>query len=116
MSKTSLPEWASEKQKEGMKAFLQIAEEYGQFNFEFKEETFDEDIGFGVDVKWNPYGRGMRVIEFAVFWNYEQLFNHRDEPFDAWQFVFAESGFEISGQLFYMELFQRIDEQLVLSK
>lgn len=113
---SKIPEWASKKQKEGMKAFLEIAQEYGQFEFEFKETTFDEDIGFGVDVKWNPYGRGERVVEFLVFWNYEQLFNHMNEVVDTWQFVFADSGFEMSGQLFYMELFQRIDEQLVLSK
>ena len=110
-----LPDWANEKQIEGMKAFLEIAEEYGQFNFEFKDRTFDEDTGFSVDVKWNPYGRGERVVEFSVFWNYEQLFNHRSESIDTWQFVFADNGFEMSGQLFYMELFQQVDNQLVIT-
>lgn len=107
-----LPEWATKKEKEGMKAFLKIAQEYGQFEFEFKPVTFEDDIGFEVNVKWNPYGRGERNIPFSVYWNYEQLFNRLNEKIDTWQFVFADSGFTINGQLFYMELFQRLDEKL----
>lgn len=32
------PEWATEKQKEGMKEFIEIANEYGDFDVTFEQE------------------------------------------------------------------------------
>lgn len=109
-----LPEWASDKEKEGMKAFLEIVEEYGQFTVEFKASKFPEDVGFEASVSWGRFDRGDISIPFSIFWNYDQLFNQLNEKVDTWQFVICDSGFTISSQLFYMELFQRVDEKLTL--
>jgi hypothetical protein len=110
-----LPEWADDKEKEGMKAFLEIVEEYGNFTVEFKQSTFADDIGFDANVSWGRFDKGEVVIQFSVFWNYEQLFNYLNEKIDTWQFVFCDSGFTMSSQLFYMELFQKLDEKLVVA-
>lgn len=113
--RNDLPEWATDKEQEGMKSFLEIVEEYGQFEVEFKPTTFADDIGFDADVKWFSFDTHARKVSFSVHWNYEQMFNNLNEKVDTWQFVFADSGFTISGQLFYMELFQRLNEKFDLS-
>lgn len=109
-----LPDWASRKEIEGMQEFLEIVNEYGRFDVDFSPATFDEEVGFHADVKWNPAGRGERVVQFNVQWNYDQFFAADNKEYDCWQFVFGESAFELTSQLFYMELFQRVDDQLFI--
>lgn len=109
-----LPMWASNKEIEGMEEFLSIVEEYGSFRVTFSELTFEEEVGFFADVKWNPNNQGERVVQFNVQWDYEPTFNHKLESYKCWQFVFGESAFELSSHYFFMELFQRVDEQLII--
>lgn len=108
--RNELPDWADDKEKEGMKAFLDIVEEYGMFEVTFKQSTFADDMGFEADVRWFSFDTHGRAVPFSIYWNYEQLFNHLNEKVNTWQFVFSDSGFEMSGQLFYMELFQRLND------
>jgi hypothetical protein len=111
---TQTPIWATDKIKEGMKAFLKIADEYGQFEVTFKQLTFYNDIGFDATVSWNPFARPdiTHKVEFSVHYNFEQLFNANEEKINTWQFVFEDSGFRMNGQLFYMELFQHLDKKI----
>ena len=110
-----LPKWAINKEKEGMLAFLEIVEEFGQFTVEFKKSDFHNYIGFEADVSWGRFGKGEIVIKFYVFWNFDQLFSPSNEKVDTWQFVFADHGFTMSSHLFYMELFQKLDQKLVIA-
>jgi hypothetical protein len=109
-----LPEWATDKEQEGMKSFLKIVEEYGQFEVEFKSTTFADDIGFYATVSWSPFARPdiVHKVEYSIHYNFEQLFNSGLEKINTWQFVFEDNGFQMSGQLFYMELFQHLDKKV----
>jgi hypothetical protein len=109
-----LPQWASEKIKEGMQEFLAIATEYGQFDISFKPLRFDDDIGFYATVSWSPFARPdiINQVEYAVHFNFTQLFTSADESVDVWQLVFEDSGVELNGQLFYMELFRHLDTKV----
>ena len=46
-----LPNWSTLKQQEGMEAFLEIVNEYGDFKTSFSKPKYSEDIGFEADVK-----------------------------------------------------------------
>lgn len=109
-----LPEWATNKEQEGMKAFLEIVNEYGQFEVEFKPTTFADDVGFEAVVSWSPFARPdiIHKVPYSIHYNFEQLFNHENAKINTWQFVFDDNGIEISGQVFYMELFQYLDKQI----
>lgn len=106
--KNQLPEWATNKIKEGMEAFLKIVNEYGEFEATFSQLTFADDIGFDAVVSWSHFSLPDIEYEakFSVHYNFQQLFNCIEEKINTWQFVVEDSGFEMSGQFFYMELFQ----------
>ena len=109
-----LPQWATEKIKEGMVAFLNIVYEYGEFEVSFNQLRFHDDVGFDAIVTWSPFARPeiKHKVQYSVHFNFEQLFNGINEKIDTWQFVFADTGFTINGQLFYMELFQHLDKKI----
>jgi hypothetical protein len=111
-----LPEWATNEISEGMKAFLSIVEEYGQFEVEFKPLTLQDDIGFTAIVSWSPFARPdiIHDVEFLVQLNFEQMYNCEGEKIDTWQAVIEDSGFTLTGQLFYMQLFQHLDANFSL--
>lgn len=69
------------------------------------------EIEFDADVKWFSFDTHARVVPFSIYWNYERMFNHLNKEVDTWQFVFCDSGFTLSSQLFYMELFQKLNTQ-----
>ncbi|MCG7550902.1 hypothetical protein [Pseudoalteromonas sp. Of7M-16] len=115
MNQNKLPEWASDKIKEGMSAFVAMIDSYPSFEFkvEFEELTFPEDIGFNALVSWCEFGsKTKRTVTFNVMWNYNQIFTSLGEPIDCWQFVFEDSGFSMSSELFFIELFQSAKKML----
>lgn len=106
-----LPEWATNEISEGMKVFLCIVEEYGQFDVEFKSLASQGNIGFTAIVRWSPFARPdiIHEVEFLVQLNFEQMYSCEGEKTDTWQAVIEDSGFTLTGQLFYMQLFQHLD-------
>ena len=116
MSNLKFPEWASDKIKEGMSAFVGIVETYPSLDMDisFQQLTFDDEIGFDAEVSWLEFGiKIKKSVLFHVVWNYEQLFTPFDERFDCWQFVFDDVGREISVELFFVELFFSVKKMLI---
>lgn len=114
----TLPEWASNKVSEGMKVFLDIVNEYGQFDVEFKPLDFqyEHEVGFNAIVQWSPFARPdiVHEVQFEIQHNHEQLYNANNEKVDTWQLVVNESGVTFTGQIFYMQLFHHLDANFSL--
>lgn len=106
---TKYPDWASEKQVEGMKAFSSVAKEYGDFTVEFTPTDYDDgEHRFYAVVNWRLLGGEMQHT-FDIGWYYERTWA-RDgtEKEPHWQFLFAggDATREMSTEVFFLELFQ----------
>ena len=118
---SNYPEWATEKQKEGMSEFFKLIEEYGNFNVSYKQPEYvdeeNQDSEFVAVVTWESHtnlsvkAKGIRHHEFRIAWNYEQYFDYQNNRVDAWQFVFAggDATREISTEVLFMDLFFYLD-------
>jgi len=109
------PEWASEKQKEGMKQFRMIADEFGQFNIEFKQSHYLSNHSFDAVVTWENYeAKGKRKHVFWIAWDYERTWDKYGERVENWQFVFADGDAtqSMSTEIFYIDLFFYMDKKL----
>ncbi|WP_415913285.1 hypothetical protein [Neptuniibacter sp. QD37_11] len=115
------PEWASDKQKEGMKAFLKIAESYGNFDVKFSPYEFDSDdyhARFVADISWgfgSMFGQGQREHRFYVGWDMQQVWSGTTgERIHQWQFDFLEDAYhEMNLEIFYLDLFFKVDGMLL---
>jgi hypothetical protein len=103
-------DWANPKIQEGIDAFLAIVTQYGNFTAELIPLTYPEDIGFEAIVSWKSPQGALRQVPFSIHWNLEPLFNADESPINTWQFGFEDSGFAMTAELFYMELFQKVDQ------
>ena len=113
--KKIFPDWATEKQKEGMEKFRSVAEEFGNFAivFEKSEDQEDRPDSFDAVVSWwNAYSSVERKHTFHIDFDFEQTWNHLHERIYQWQFVFGgEIGREILVEYFYLELFSELDKK-----
>jgi len=112
------PEWATEKQKEGMKEFLKVADSYGQFDVIFEQSQYpDYENRFLAVVTWeNIYAKGVRSHKFDIDWDYEETWDKYGDRIYQWQFLFSggEATREISTEVFFIDLFFEIDKKLNL--
>jgi hypothetical protein len=111
------PVWASDKQKEGMTLFNEIANEYGSFAVSFKQSMWaDEDNVFIAVLDWeNCIGKGVgaRRHEFKIGWNYQDTWDQLGERVDRWQFIFGDDGEctrSVSTECFFIDLFFYMDK------
>lgn len=116
---TQLPQWATDKQLEGMKKFITIAKEYGDFDISFKPNNWgDEDRSiFIACVDWENYqASGRRHHEMRIGFDYEATWDCYGERVHDWQFIFAggDATRELSTEIFFLDLFFYMDEKLNL--
>ena len=115
--KYKYPEWATEKQKEGMDIFLGIATEYGDFNITFRQDDhdYDEDAhAFFADIAWSHNtAKGERKHEMLIAWDYEPTWNRYNERVHHWQFLFGggDATREVSSEVFFLDMFWYLDEK-----
>ncbi len=113
---TEYPEWATEKQIEGMKLFTSVVDEYlFQVSVEFKETDFedvDNDSRFYAIVSWEKPEKGKREHTFDIAFDYEPTWNHLGERIHEWQFLFSggEATREVSNEILFMDLFFYLDK------
>lgn len=108
------PEWATPKQIEGMKEFVDVSNEYGCFKVAYKQSDWgDEDeTRFYAVVTWgSTNNKGCREHTFDIAYDYEPTWDYLNEPIEFWQFLFAggDCTREISTEVFFLELFQYLD-------
>jgi hypothetical protein len=112
------PEWATEKQLEGMKEASSVIQEYGNFDIEYRPGDSDEEYhDFYIDLTWhNSRAEGERQHELHVGWDWEPTWDRNHEQIEFWQFVFCNGdvGREISGETLYLDLFQWADRQITV--
>lgn len=113
---TEYPEWATEKQLEGMKLFYQILNEYlWTMDVEFKVSDHDDDSGsrFYAVVSWDQGEKGKRCHEFDIAFDYEATWNHLHERIHEWQFLFSggDATRELSNEIIFMDLFWYMDRE-----
>lgn len=112
---TATPDWANEKQREGMSIFNGLLDEYlSTMNVEFKPTDFpddEEDSRFYAVVSWDQGEKGQRRHEFDIAFDYEATWNHRRERIHEWQFLFSggEAVRELSNEILFMDLFWYLD-------
>lgn len=123
MNNVNYPEWASEKQKEGMLEFSKIANEHGIFEIAFEQGNNDDSDDsddsdkslFEVALTWTPLDSTVaRTHLMTVDFNYEQTWNHLGEELCEWQFVFGSGDCTRSmcSEMFYTDVFFRTDALL----
>lgn len=112
MSKNKHLEWATTKQIEGMEEFCAVADEYGNFDVEFKQSDWadDESSRFYAIVSWGTKG-DHKNHTFDIAYNYEPTWDCHYKPVEFWQFIFADGDCtkEISTEVFFVELFSYLD-------
>jgi hypothetical protein len=97
MENFNAPDWASEKQAEGMALFALIFADYEHhFDVSFKQsENDDSNHRFIASVKWR-YGfdsknqQEQRTHDFVVGWNVQETWSAANEKLSEWQFVFGD--------------------------
>ena len=114
--KQRYPDWATDKQQEGMKRFLDIAYEYGDFTVSFEKDRHgrgDEYHSFVAVVEWeNWQNPGTKKHEFYIAWDYEQTWDCHHQEIHDWQFLFGggDATREISSEVFFVDLFFYLDK------
>lgn len=110
------PDWATEKQLEGMKKFVAIAEEYGSFEIGFETNNWgDEDDSIFIAVlTWGYEGtneKGIRKHKIRCGWDYEATWDCYGERVHDWQFIFAggDATRGMSTEVFFVDLFFYLD-------
>lgn len=116
---TQLPEWANDKQLEGMKKFIAIAKEYGDFDVSFKPNNWgDEDSSiFIACIDWENFqAKGRRHHEMRIGFDYEATWDCYGERIHDWQFIFAggDATRELTTEIFFLNLFFYMDGKLNL--
>lgn len=114
----SYPEWATDKQIEGMQLFNNVLNEYlWEASVEFKETDFaDEDsTRFYAVVFWDSGDKGKRQHEFDIAFDYEAEWDYLGERIHRWQFLFAggEASRELTNEILFMDLFWYLDKVAV---
>lgn len=112
------PDWATEKQLEGMREFGAIAYEYGNFDVEFEQENSGCEGNFHrfyaiVTWGWEGSEKGQRKHVFDIAFGYEKTWTaHGEEMEPYWQFLFSggDSTREISTETFFLSLFFYLDD------
>lgn len=117
---SEFPEWATEKQREGMELFNEVTADYSLFNFTFENhpnavcDNEEPEHDFIVNVSWGYDGadsKGIRNHTFHIAWDYETTWDHMNERIYEWQFVFGDGcGREVTTELFFVELFSFLDK------
>lgn len=111
------PEWATDKQKEGMDIFVVIVDEYHHFDIEFKKSNMDEEEypRFEAVVTWDSNGGASLSHEFEIGWNHEKVWAHSGEELDEWQFIFSfgDCAREMSTEIFYLDMFFFMDRNAI---
>ncbi len=109
----NIPEWATEKQKEGMSLFNDIAGEYGSFVVSYRQSNNEDVDYFFAVVDWDcPGAKDKRRHEFKIGWNYAKTWSHLGKVIEHWQFIFGddeECTREVTSEIFYMDLFFYMD-------
>lgn len=108
------PEWATEKQQEGMEKFRGIASEYHDFTIDFTQSDLGEEDStrFYANVSWGSEGlRGQRKHKFDIAYDYEATWDRCGVRLHEWQFLFAggDATREISTEVFFLDLFFYLD-------
>lgn len=113
------PEWASDKQKEGMGEILSIVE-FGRFDISFKPGEFyeDEDHEFIVVFEWEAHNYkklGKRHHEIRVCWDHQEFWDCYGERVYCWHFVFSDGdvSHRVSTEILFLDLFFYLDEQAI---
>jgi hypothetical protein len=114
-----LPEWANDKQIEGMKEIIGIAKEYGDFGISFKQNDYgdEDDSIFIMCLDWGNYNtKGNRHHEMRIGFDYEQTWDCYGELVHDWQFIFAggDATRELTTEVFFLDLFFYLDGKLNL--
>lgn len=113
--KQNYPDWATEKQKEGMAKFTAIADEYWVFDIEFRQDDHgdeDDESRFYADITWGEgTPLGVRKYEFDIAFDYEATWNRHHERIHEWQFLFSggEATREVSTEVLALDLFFYLD-------
>ncbi len=97
MTTFTAPDWASEKQAEGMAIFELIFADYDyHLDVSFKpSENDDSNHRFIASVTWN-YGfneknqQEQRTHDFVIGWNVQETWSADNEKIDEWQIVFGD--------------------------
>ena len=116
MRETIYPEWATDKQMEGMKEFASVAEEYGNFDIHFRKTNHDHgEHRFDAFVTWGGM-RSNQIIQhqFDIAWDHESKWDRYGELLEPhWQFLFAcgDATREISTEVFYLVLFDFLKQK-----
>ncbi|MDH5639536.1 MAG: hypothetical protein OEZ04_13705 [Nitrospinota bacterium] len=110
----SYPEWATDKQKEGMAEFLAVAEAYGAFvvSFDRPRSSWMGPDSFTAAVK---YGNPERSHEFDIAFDYQDTWDCCGNLVPPhWQFLFSagDCAREISIEVFFVDLFSTEERQL----
>jgi len=117
------PEWANEKQLEGMKLFASIADEYlWDKHVSFKPHSYGDDDAnesrFIAILRWDREKLGMRENEFDIAFDYEAKWDHLGNRIEEWQFLFSggEATRELSNEILFMNLFWYMDDSAIIPK
>ena len=114
--KQEYPEWATEKQLEGMKKFSLIAGEYGSFEITFNQNNWvDENESVFIAVlSWGYEGtneKGIRQHEIRCGYDYEATWDCCGNRVYQWQFIFAggDATREMTTEVLFLDLFFYLD-------
>ena len=110
------PEWANEKQKEGMELIFAIANEYGDFDISFKPDDsgYEDESIFYVVLDWTSHTgetKDKRHHEMMIGFDFEATWDKCGDRVHDWQFIFAhgEATREVSTEVFFLDLFFYFD-------
>ena len=117
---STIPEWANEKQREGMANFLVVLGEYGFFiDCEFVESKFEDDehdSRFTANLEWGVESKGFRRHSIEICFDFESTWSHTGEQVHQWQFVFGdgEIGREMTSEILFVDLFSYLDRVAIV--
>lgn len=111
------PEWANDKQKEGMKKVHAIASEYIQPDISFKEDDsgHDDESIFYIVLDWESHScndKGHRHHEMQIGFDYESTWDKYGDQVHEWQFMFGngEATREMTSEVFWLDMFLYLDK------
>lgn len=110
------PEWATEKQKEGMRELISIIE-FGNFDITFKQSEIydDEEHRFFAVFEWENHSckkeMGRRHHEIEMGWGLHEFWDKHGDKIHSWQFIFSggDCCYEISNRILFLDLFFYLD-------
>ena len=117
----NLPEWANNKQKEGMELIYAIANEYGNFDISFKPddsglEDEEAESVFYIVLDWTSHtgeAKTKRHHEMMIGFDFEATWDSCGERLHEWQFMFGngDATREVSSEVFFLDLFFYFDDK-----